>query len=50
MRTGPLLFQIFDLPISMDSCIVHWIKIVVVVTIALSCLVFDVEGGHLLVG
>ena len=25
MRTGPLLFQIFDLPISMDSCIVQWI-------------------------
>ena len=24
VRTGPLLFQFFDLPISMDSCIVHW--------------------------
>ena len=28
MKTGPLLFKILDLPISMDSCIVHCFRFV----------------------
>ena len=28
MKTGPLLLKIFDSPISMDSCIVHWWNII----------------------